>query len=234
MSELGDDVYSVKMTQTKLKEEYNESMRLVTREGKSNIILLDRTAEILCEKWYKDRKSDVDAESEHVIKTAAALIKGVIKNHELETRTYPSMDDITMANNQIPNLLAVFIDELVRSPIKQMSISQALVAATRPRTIMPLQFGLAVCADNRIGSIWLNTVLSNLGFAVSYDEVIRFKQNVVKHDVSEKIICPEGTSFLQFVADNTDHDLATPDGKNTHHGLGSIAIANGNFAITIP
>ena len=52
----------------------------------------------------------------------------------------------------------------------------------------------------------------------------------MKHDVSEKIIYPEGTSFLQYVADNTDHDLATLDGKKTHHGLGSIAVANGNFA----
>lgn len=43
-------------------------------------------------------------------------------------------------------------------------------------------------------------------------------------------MCPQGTSFLQFVSDNSDHDLATLDGKNTHHGLGSIAIANGNFS----
>ena len=42
-------------------------------------------------------------------------------------------------------------------------------------------------------------------------------------------MCPDGTAFLQFVADNTDHDLATIDGKKTHHGLGSIAMANGNF-----
>ena len=49
----------------------------------------------------------------------------------------------------------------------------------------------------------------------------------MKHDVSEEVICPEGTTFLQFVADNTDHDMATLDGRKTHHGLGSIAIANG-------
>ena len=175
MSKLGDDVYSVKITQMKLKEKYKESMRLVTREGKSNIILLNRTAKILCEKWYEDRKLDLDHESERIIKTAAALIKGAVKNHELETSTYPSVDDIATANNQIPKLLAIFIDELIRSPIKQMSISQALFNATRPRAVMPLQFGLAVCTDNRIGSKWLNTLLlSKLGFAASYDEVRNF------------------------------------------------------------
>ena len=43
-------------------------------------------------------------------------------------------------------------------------------------------------------------------------------------------MCPEGTSLLQFVSDNTDHDLATLDGKHTHHGLGSLAIVNGNLS----
>ena len=41
---------------------------------------------------------------------------------------------------------------------------------------------------------------------------------------------PDGTACLQFVADNTDHDMAMIDGKKTHHGLGSITIANGNFS----
>ena len=61
-------------------------------------------------------------------------------------------------------------------------------------------------------------------------QLIRFKQNIVKHDTIEEVICPQETAFLQYVGDNTDHDLATVDGKNTHHGLGSIAIANGKFS----
>ena len=52
----------------------------------------------------------------------------------------------------------------------------------------------------------------------------------MKHDTTERVICPYETTFLQFVGDNTDHDLATVDGKNTHHGLGSIAIPKGKFS----
>ena len=48
-----------------------------------------------------------------------------------------------------------------------------------------------------------------------------------------EVICPQHTSCLMFVGDNTDHDLATLDGKNTHHGLGCIAIANGTFGKNI-
>ena len=40
---------------------------------------------------------------------------------------------------------------------------------------------------------------------------------------------PEETSFMQYVSDNSDQQMATLDGKKTHHGLGSLAIANGNF-----
>ena len=62
--------------------------------------------------------------------------------------------------------------------------------------------------------------------------MIRYKQNIAKNDSVYDVMCPDGTAFLQFVArqDNTDHDMATIDGKKTH-GLGSIAISNGNSSL---
>ena len=47
---------------------------------------------------------------------------------------------------------------------------------------------------------------------------------------TKEVICLYETTFLEFVGDNRDHDLATVNGTNTHHGLGSIAIANGKFS----
>ena len=61
-------------------------------------------------------------------------------------------------------------------------------------------------------------------------QLIRSKQNVVQHDIATEVIFHPGTTYLQYVGDNTDHDTATIDGKNTHHGLGSISIANGKFS----
>ena len=57
-----------------------------------------------------------------------------------------------------------------------------------------------------------------------------FATNIVKYDKIDEVISPDGTLFLQFVSDNTDHGMATIYGNNTHHELGSIAIANGLFA----
>ena len=101
----------------------------------------------------------------------ATLIKDAIRNHELEADVYPSMDDIAKLINLIPDLLKTFVNELIKSPVKQMPISQAIVAAARPRTMMTLLFGLAISIDSLIGSRWLNNILSKMGFAVSYDEV---------------------------------------------------------------
>lgn len=171
MSKGGDDVYTPKMVKMKLKQKYKECVKFATRNGKSDIILLDMTTRILCEDWYNTRKANLGDESVRIVKTAATLIKDAIRNHELESNVYPSMDDIAKGNNLIPDLLKTFVNELVKSAVKQMSISQAIVAAARPRTIMPLLFGLAISTDNHIGSKWLNNILSKMGFAVSYDEV---------------------------------------------------------------
>ena len=50
-----------------------------------------------------------------------------------------------------------------------------------------------------------------------------------KLDKTTGIIYPDGASFFQFFSDITGHNLATFNGKNTHHGLSTIVIVNGKF-----
>ena len=135
-------------------------MKLVTRDAKSNIILLKRIANILSEQWNNDRKTNISDELERVIRTAVKLLKEAIKNNEHESDTYPAADDImSKANNAVPHLLEVFLNQLVKSPIKQKPLSEAIYSATRPRSLMPLHFGLAVAVDNHLASKWLNNLL---------------------------------------------------------------------------
>ena len=181
ISKSGGDVHTPRTVKTKLKQKYKEFVKFATRDGKSDIILLDRTTKILSEDWYNTRKANLDDESVRIVQTAATLIKDAIRNHELESNVYPSMDDIAKGINLIPDLLKTFVNELIKSPVKQMSISQAIVAAARPRTIMPLLFGLAISTDNLIGSKWLNNILSKMGFAVSYDEVNQLYYQLFKN-----------------------------------------------------
>ena len=102
------------------------------------------------------------------------MIKNAIKNHTHETDFYPTVDDIKDTENEfVPLALQAFIKELIKSPVKQNYLSQAIFADSRPRIVMPLLFRLAVVADNRMSSKWLNNVLYKCGFSVSYDEVCK-------------------------------------------------------------
>ena len=73
--------------------------------------------------------------------------------------------------NHVPDLLQMFMEELVNNSLKRVSISQAIYAAASSSSIMPLQFGIAVTTDSQLSSKWLNELLSILRFASSYDEV---------------------------------------------------------------
>ena len=117
---------------------------------------------------------NVNDESKRIVKTAAKLIREAIRNFDHSTSTYPSTDNIRYIKNHVPELLEFFVNEIVHSPVKQNLISQTIFSTTRTRSLMPLQFALAVATDNRIASKWLNTVLSKLGFAVRYDEISIF------------------------------------------------------------
>ena len=51
----------------------------------------------------------------------------------------------------------------------------------------------------------------------------------MKHVSTNDITCAQVTTFLQYIGDNTDHNISTIDGKNAYHGLPSISVANRNF-----
>ena len=123
------------------------------RDGKSNIILLDRVSDILSGKLHKvQRKENVNDESKQIVKNAAKLLREAIRNFEHSTSTYPSTEYICDTKNHVPELLEFFVNEIVRSPVKQNSISLIIFSATRPRSLITLQFALAVATDNGIAS----------------------------------------------------------------------------------
>ena len=126
---------------------------------------------MLTESFYKEKKARASNEAERVIVAAAKLLKNPIKNHNHVTNFYPNIDEnFTATNENEPNLLRVFISELIKLVLKQNSILEAIFAATRSRTLMPVQLGLAIFADNEFASKRLITLLYRLRFGVSYDE----------------------------------------------------------------
>ena len=138
-------------------------MKLVTRDEKSNIVLLGRVADILSEQWYSERKTNKSDKSERVIRTAVKRLREAIKNNEHESDNYTAADDImSKTNNAVPHLLEVFLKELVKSPIIQKPYNQAIYSAIRLRSLMLLPFGLAVAVGNHFSPKWLNKLLYKL------------------------------------------------------------------------
>jgi len=111
----------------------------------------------------------------------------------------------------LPPLLCLFLEQLVKTGLKHAAIGQTMVQAARPRgSIMPLQ--LAVELD-RLGNSQLLEMLSTLGFCVSYDEVVRYKQSVLQFVPGYvELQTSDNRPFMQYVADNVDHNVRTLDG----------------------
>jgi len=79
-------------------------------------------------------------------------------------------------------------------------------------------------------------MLSRLGFCVSYDEVVRYKQCVPQFvpGYVEELPTSDNRPFMQYVADNVDHNVRTLDGLGTFHGMGVISVSTfstGTFGI---
>ena len=117
-------------------------------------------------------------------------------------------------------LTDLFVGKDVQAKIS--SIGQAIMQAARPRVLLaPLQIGLGVQLHHHYASRFFIDTLHKHGFCCSYNEVHQFEQNAV---LSYGTDIPNYSSqFVQYVADNVDHNIKTLDGNNTFHGMGMIA-----------
>lgn len=124
---------------------------------------------------------------------------------------------------------------IYKNTLKQCSIGQALVSATRPRSsVPPILFGLGVDVDHVFGSRWLIDQLNKLRFCVSVDEVTRYKQFAMENDSYDKEVSKLAESFTQWSADNVDHNVRTLDGKGSLHGMGIILSTTSNLGSSYP
>ena len=166
---------------------------------------------------------------------AANIIKAELREKYYRFDVYPSNEDISSISKGkewLPQSLEQLLKLLIPSyEIKQVSIGHCILQAVRPRSVIPpVPFGLGVDADHAFGSKWLVDQLARLGFSISSDEVRRYKQSVVEDQGN---IVPEYTpgAFVQWIAENVDHNIATLDVKGTFHGMGLVsAVTPGNVA----
>ena len=142
---------------------------------------------------------------------------------------YPTKDEVSSQLNNInfvPENLRLFLRSVIgikEDNLKIASIGQSIVQVTRPKSILaPLQIGFGIQCHHHYASKFLLDTLYRLGFSSSYKEVQLFEANAAKQHAENQYTLPPG-HFLQFIADNVDHNLRTLDGHNTFHGMGMMS-----------
>ncbi|CAG2196498.1 unnamed protein product [Mytilus edulis] len=158
----------------------------------------------------------------------AQLIKEDIKLVTSKDIYYPSADELeseTSNADYVPRSLRIFLNSLFSEAdcvTKISAIGHAIIQATRPRSVIaPLQIGLGIQMHHHFSSRFLIDTLYNLGFCSSYSEVQKFEMNAAASRSTENE--NENQSFVQYIADNVDHNIRSLDGFGTFHGMGIIA-----------
>ena len=186
---------------------------------------------LINEAWHAQWKESIGEESLRIVTTEAKIIQAEIRGSKYNMEYYPpaneDINNVERGKEWLPESLTAFMQVLVPSVLKQVSIGQCLLKAARPRSVIPpLSFDLGVEMDHVFGSKWLINELSRLGFSISYNKGTRYKQSVVKNETIEDLQ-PEcfPSNITQWVADNVVHNIATLDGRGTFHGMGIISVS---------
>lgn len=127
----------------------------------------------------------------------------------------------------IPESLNLFLDALLtrktndkKTKIKLLSLAHSIISIIRPRSfISSVLQGIAFFIHRKFGSKSLLKLLSNLGFSGSYYDATMLELSAIYH--AQEPLPPE--TFVQFVFDNADFNVATLDGLNTFHSVGGIS-----------
>ena len=236
-----EEPYSTVYMKTKLQEHFRDKIVITSIYGKSNVLTFRQTAASVIDEFYcNPRPKDTEEERYRIIETAAKLIKSEIKNIDVSSDVYPTsavMSEVEEALKFIPDILKSFLELLFVGKdikLKLASVGQAIVQAVRPRVILaPLQLGLGVQMHHHFSSKFLIDSLNSHGFCASYKTVQKYERSAA---VAQGTEIPGYTPghFVQYSADNVDHNLRTLDGTGTFHGMGIIAAITPGTKATIP
>jgi len=222
-----------------IQKKFGDKVIITEINGKPNVVTMWSNATSILQDFHSQPKTaNPQQEKDNIIKTAAKLLKNDIKMIQQQSDMYPTcaeMDSVEMACTFLPKSLQLFIGDVftgVDSDRKMASIGQSMVQATRRRVLLaPLQLGLGVQLHYHFGSKFLIDTLHKHGFTCSYSEVSKFERSAA---VKEGTDIPNISSdnFIQYIADNVDHNLRTIDGHNTFHGMGIMATVTPGTAST--
>ncbi|KAJ8672056.1 hypothetical protein QAD02_003315 [Eretmocerus hayati] len=213
----------------KLKKKYGDDIHVSRGRGREPVILY-KTSNIFSD--YYDKKCLSDLQKKTVLTLAARILQTDVKNTAYENDVYAAPDKfLDTVESDVPNSMHIFLEEYSSksdgneenhgASVKKASIAHSMISLIRPEGFCSnLQLAAGVYIYRKTGSKLIIQILSKLGVVASYHCILLYEASVIMDP--PKIIT--GEVFLQFVFDNTDHNVATLDGFFTFHCLGGIAI----------
>jgi hypothetical protein len=212
-----------------LQDRYGKHIYFVNRPGRDDVAGFKDFCDLLLhDNFFSDRNEGEGSEAERLVHKAAGVILAEIREQSFIRDFYPTADNISCDGlNFLPPLLTVLVKRLIRSPLKQAALGQAIIQEARPQgCLMPLLFGVGVDLDH-CGAHQAQMKLARLVFSVSTDEIVRYKQSVMHVPDETGDSVNDCATVTHFVADNVDHNVRTLDGLGTFHGMGIISATVG-------
>ena len=187
----GTDCYHRAYLKTKLMQNYKDHIYFIQSQGRNDIIGFKQMSKFFMEEFMKMKeRTPVD-----MIRAAAKIIKSDIREMPIDKTFYPSLIEIRNLDYQaewVPDSLQLLLGQLFTSKLKQISIGQTIIQASRPRSsIAPIPFGIGVNLDKSFATRWFVDHLAKFGFSVSSAEVKLFKESAIA-SVSNDNTEPEG------------------------------------------
>ena len=162
---------------------------------------------------------------EKVVRAAAKIVIEEIWEMNFSKDHYPGVSEIKESEKWFLDLLQLFMKVIVPTMLKHVNLSQCIVQAARPRTVIaPMPIGVGLNIDKSTRCKQLITPFSRLGFLILPGEVSQFKQSVIedieKDDNQEKV----HDGFKKWVSDNVNHNIATLMSRGTFHDMGRVCV----------
>jgi len=181
MVELSEETecYHRKYLKTKLIEHYKEHVYVFKSDGRSDIVGFKHMSGFFMEEFMKKTNQT----STDMIMAAAKVIKSDIREIQKDKTVYPSlleMKDFEYESEWVPESLQIFLGLIFPSKLKQISIGQCIVQASRSRSLIaPIPFGIGVDLDKSFATRWFVDHLAKLGLSISSSEVKLFKESAI-------------------------------------------------------
>lgn len=235
----GDKVMSNKILFDRLKNHYQEKIHIDQGVGKKPIIYYNISADKdVFQRWFIGDKNINLLEKKIILQTAAEILQSDFNPSKTDTDRYPPaaffLDDM---NLDIPQSLRDFLNFLIFTGktnniknIKKIEMTcHSLLSLQCPKFNSKLLLSIGIYILRKTGKRQIVDLLYKLGVCASYEAVQLFETSTVLDPPEKKII---DNFFVQYIFDNTDHNVYTLDGRQTFHCLGEIAAYTPGQALT--